>query len=42
MTTILQAINVYNCEKQDLQMGKIPNDEQMPILQIVHLIFIWG
>ena len=33
-------IQTFNCKNQDLKMFKILNAEQLPILQIVHLIFI--
>ena len=29
-----------NCKTQDLKMFKMPNAEQLPILQIMQLIFI--
>ena len=42
MTTILQSKKNLIEKNQDLKMFKILSAEQLPILQILQLIFIWG
>ena len=32
----------FNCENHDLKICKVSKSEQLPILQIVHLIFMIG